>query len=198
MFFEKFPLFQYTLDNGKTAQTLPDILRRIQLSEELRKNNAFFEQYDIKDGETPEIVAEYWYGDPHLHWIILLSNDIIDPRFDWPMSYYNLTEFCKGKYGPDNINKLHHYVNRNEFIVEGYRSLSEESTFDNPISIQLESSNVQTEVNLVMQDFPQGTLFPVSNFMYEDLQNEKKRRINIVKPGLVSDIDSRFTTLINQ
>ena len=198
MFFEKFPLFQYTLDDGASIQTLPDILRRIKISEELKKNNSFFDQYDVKDGETPEIVAQNWYGDSNLHWIILLSNDIIDPRFDWPMSYYNLVEFCKGKYGAVNINRLHHYVNRNEYIVEGYRSLSEESTFDNPGSVELESSTLQTQVNLVMQNFIPGTLFPVSNFMYEELENEKKRRINIIKPGILSDIESSFTDLINQ
>jgi hypothetical protein len=198
MFFEKFPLFQYTLDDGASAQTLPDILRRIKISEELKKNNSFFDQYDIKDGETPEIVAQNWYGDSNLHWIILLSNDIIDPRFDWPMSYYNLVEFCKGKYGPENINKLHHYVNLNEYIVNGYRSLSSLSTPNNPVSISLQASTLNTQVNLVMQNFPTGQLYPITNFMFETVENEKKRRINIIKPGILSDIESSFTDLINQ
>jgi len=198
MFFEKFPLFQYTLDDGASAQTLPDILRRIKISEELKKNNSFFDQYDIKDGETPEIVAQNWYGDSNLHWIILLSNDIIDPRFDWPMSYYNLVEFCKGKYGPANINKLHHYVNLNEYIVNGYRSLSSLSTPNNPVTISLQASTLNTQVNLVMQNFPTGQLYPITNFMFETVENEKKRRINIIKPGILSDIESSFTDLINQ
>ena len=96
MFFARLPYIQYTLDNGKTQQILPDILRRLKLSDELKNNASFFDQYDIKDGETPEIVAARLYGNPELHWIILLTNDIIDPRFDWPLNYYNLAEYCKG------------------------------------------------------------------------------------------------------
>ena len=60
MFFEKFPSLYYTLDNGKSVQTVTDILRRVVLSTEIRKNEAFYDQYDIKDGETPEIVANYF------------------------------------------------------------------------------------------------------------------------------------------
>jgi hypothetical protein len=198
MFFAKFPPIFYTLDNGKTRQILPDILRRIRLTDELKNNSSFFDQYDIKDGETPEIVASRWYGNPELHWVILLTNDIIDPRFDWPLNYYNLIEYCKGKYGTDNIYKLHHYVNRQEYIVNGYRAMREDSTFLNPGSFELESSNPRIQVNLVMQDFPEGYLFPVSNFMYEDAENEKKRRINILKPEVVSTIDSNFTAMITQ
>jgi hypothetical protein len=198
MFFAKFPYLQYTLDNGKTQQIIPDILRRLKLSDELKNNASFFDQYDIKDGETPEIVASRWYGNPELHWIILLTNDIIDPRFDWPLDYYNLIEYCKGKYGSDNIYKLHHYVNRQEYIVNGYRAMREDSTFLNPGSIELESSSPRIQVNLVMQNFPEGYLYPISNYMYEDTENEKKRRINILKPEVVSTIDSNFSLMITQ
>jgi len=198
MFFAKFPYLQYTLDNGKTQQLIPDILRRLKLSDELKNNASFFDQYDIKDGETPEIVAARLYGNPELHWIILLTNDIIDPRFDWPLNYYNLIEYCKGKYGANNIYKLHHYVNRQEYIVNGYRSMNEDSTFLNPSSIELESSNIRIQVNLVMQDFPEGYLYPISNYMYEDVENEKKRRINILKPEVVSTIDTNFSLMITQ
>jgi len=198
MFFEKFPLIEYSLDDGVSYQIVPDILRRIKLSAEFKNNESFFNLYDIKDGETPEIVADFWYGDSQLHWIILLTNDIIDPRFDWPLTYYNLVEYCNGKYGATNIYKLHHYVNSIEYVVNGYRSMSEDSTFYNPASIELESSSLNTQVNLVLQNFPTGTLFPVSNFMYEDAQNESKRRINILKPEIIAEIDSNFTTLIRQ
>jgi hypothetical protein len=196
MFFEKFPLLQYTLDNNKSFQLVPDILRRVALADKLKQNSSYFEEYDIRDGETPEIVAEKKYGDSQLHWIILMANDIIDPRFDWHLSYYNLVEYCKGKYGAGNINKLHHYVNQQEYIVNGYRSMREDSTFLNPGAIELEQSNQNIQVNLVLQNFQTGKLFPVSNLMYEDSQNEKRRRINIIRPQIVSTIETSFNSLI--
>jgi hypothetical protein len=199
MFFEKFPLLPYTLDNKKTYQLVPDILRRIKLSAEITQSGTFFDQYDVKDGETPEIVANYWYGDPNLHWVILMSNDIIDPRFDWPLSYYNLVEYCKGKYGEENINKLHHYVNPQEYIISGYRGLYENSNYNTTSAIETQSSNLNVQINIVLESSPGPQyLYPISNLMYEELQNEQKRRINILKPSIVASLDSSFTSLINQ
>jgi hypothetical protein len=196
MFFEKFPLLQYTLDDGKSYQFIPDILRRVALADKLKQDSSYFEEYDIKDGETPEIVAEMKYGDSQLHWIILMANNIIDPRFDWHLSYYNLVEYCKGRDGEAHIDKLHHYVNIQEYSVNGYRSMREDSTFLNPGTIELEQSNQNIQVNLVLQSFQTGKLFPVSNLMFEDAQNEKRRRIIILSPQIVSTIETSFNSLI--
>lgn len=198
MFFEKFPLLLYTLDDGKTLQAVPDILRRAVLSDELKKNSSYFDQYDIKDGETPEIVSNYWYGNSNLHWLILLANDIIDPRFDWPLSYLNLIEYCKGKYGDNNIYAIHHYVNAQDYIINGYKAMSENSTFENPSSLVLQASTGYVSVPFVFENSAPNTTFPVSNFMYENAENEKKRRINILKPEIVSAIETSFTSVIQQ
>jgi hypothetical protein len=195
MLFEKFPSIFYTLDNGKSIQTVTDILRRIVLSPEIRKNEAFYDQYDIKDGETPEMVSNYFYGDPQMHWIILMANDIIDPRFEWPLSYYNLIQYCKGKYGDDQIYHTHHYKNEVEFIVDGSRVIEEESTFESPVPIVFETSGA-FESTLLFQNY-NVKLLPVTNFDYEESLNESKRRILVIKPSIVSEIDSTFTQLVN-
>jgi hypothetical protein len=194
MYFQKFPLLNYTLDNNKSIQTVTDILKRIVLSPEIRKNDSFYDQYDVKDGETPEIVANYFYNDPQLHWLVLMANDIIDPRFEWPLSYYNLIEYCKGKYGQDQIYHTHHYVNEVEFIVDGSRVIEEESTYENPIPIIFETSNAY-ESTLLFQNYNIKST-PVTNFDYEDSLNESKRRILVIKPSVVSELDSTFTQLI--
>jgi len=194
MYFQKFPLLSYTLDDNKSIQTVTDILKRIVLSPEIRKNDAFYDQYDVKDGETPEIVANYFYNDPQLHWLVLMANDIIDPRFEWPLSYYNLIEYCKGKYGQDQIYHTHHYVNEVEFVVDGSRVIEEESTYENPIPIIFETSNAY-ESTLLFQNY-NIKLTPVTNFDYEDALNESKRRILVIKPSVVSELDSTFTQLI--
>lgn len=196
MFFEKFPLLSYTLDNGTSYQLIPDILRRIKMSNELKRNAAFFDQYDIKDGETPEIVSSLFYGDPNLHWVILMTNDIIDPRFDWPMDYNTLVQFVKGKYGEDAINSVHHYANAAEYVVGGYRGLREESTIKNPLPIIIQDSEGITS-SMLLED-ADVTLYPVTNLDYEDAINENKRRINILKPSVISEIDDTFTNMIQE
>lgn len=196
MFFSKFPLLAYTLDNKSTYQVVPDILRRIKLTDQLKNNDAFFDKYDVRDGETPEILADKFYGDSNFHWIILMANDIIDPRFDWPMDFNMLNEYCKGKYGASEVYHIHHYANQAEYVVNGYRMLQPGSTINNPISLVVQSSGVFSSP-IVSQNAPTN-LFPITNFMYEDALNEKRRRINILKPELVSGIDSDFNRIIKE
>lgn len=196
MFFSKFPLLAYTLDNKNSYQVIPDILRRIKLSDQLKNNDAFFDKYDVRDGETPEILADRFYGDSNFHWIILMANDIIDPRFDWPMDFNMLNEYCKGKYGVNATYHIHHYANQAEYVVNGYRTLQQGSTFSNPVSLVMQNSGVFQNV-LVQQNAP-SNLYPITNFMYEDALNEKRRRINILKPELVSGIDSDFNKIIKE
>ena len=41
---------------------------------------------------TPENIADRYYGDSTLHWIVLLTNNILDPYFDFPLNYRNFVE----------------------------------------------------------------------------------------------------------
>jgi hypothetical protein len=116
-YFSKFPLVVHTVDNYQSGQIVPDILRRAKIVSQITDNFAFYDQYDVKDGETPEIVADLFYNDSTLHWIILHSNEVIDPRFDWPLSSYNLKKYVEGKY--NNTNDIHHYENNDGIVVNG-------------------------------------------------------------------------------
>ena len=49
-----------------------------------------FDKYDVKEGEKPEDVAFKWFGDPELHWVILMTNNVTDRYYDWPMNQYSL------------------------------------------------------------------------------------------------------------
>ena len=85
MYFQNFPITYYSLDDTSTAQVVTNIALRIKLSDELKNNLALYDEYDIKDGETPEMVADKFYSNPLLHWLVLHTNDILDARFDWPL-----------------------------------------------------------------------------------------------------------------
>lgn len=107
MYFQNFPYTYYSLDNTSTVQVVTDITNRAVISDEVKSNLSLYDEYDIKDGETPELVADRFYNNPELHWVVLNYNDIIDPRFDWPLSTNNLKRVAEGKY--NNINAVHHY-----------------------------------------------------------------------------------------
>jgi hypothetical protein len=67
---------------------------------DLIKDDAFaLLNYAIKDGEAPDTVAFNYYSDPSYAWLVLLSNNIIDPYFEWPLSVYDFEKFINKKYG---------------------------------------------------------------------------------------------------
>ena len=111
MYFKSFPYTLYSLDNTTTVQVVTDITNRVTLSDEVKTNLSLFDEYDVKDGETPELVADRFYNNPELHWIVLHYNEIIDPRFDWPLDTNNLNRYVTSKYA--NLNAVHHYEDAN-------------------------------------------------------------------------------------
>ena len=78
MYFKDFPKFLYDFKYDNTDQTkmsvVRDITRNIRFRKEVLENYTLYDEYDIKDGETPEIIAEKIYGNPEYHWIIMLVN----------------------------------------------------------------------------------------------------------------------------
>jgi hypothetical protein len=117
MYFAALPRIVYTLDGGDTGLLVTDIFRRFTISEENLTTSTSFDEYDILDGDTPEITAHRLYNNAELHWILLVVNNIIDPRYDWPLSTMSLNNYVTKKYGIGNEYNIHHYVNNDGDIV---------------------------------------------------------------------------------
>ncbi len=100
MYFSKFPALYYPLPfaNGVKSVLCRNILRRCALAKDMANSDAIYIQYDIKDGERPEHIADRLYGDPELHWLILFANNIIDPYNEWYKSSSVFTEYVHKKY----------------------------------------------------------------------------------------------------
>lgn len=129
MYFKSFPYTFYSLDNATTVQVVTNITNRVTLSEEVKNNLGLYDEYDIRDGETPELVADKFYNNPELHWLILHYNDILDPRFDWPLDTNNLNRYIAGKY--NDVNAVHHYEDANSNYTNGNVYLLSSNAFTN-------------------------------------------------------------------
>ena len=129
MYFKSFPYTFYSLDNATTVQVVTNITNRATLSKETKTNLSLYDEYDIKDGETPELVADKFYSNPELHWIVLHYNDILDPRFDWPLDTNNLNRYVTGKY--NDVNAVHHYEDANGNYTNGNVYLLSSNAFTN-------------------------------------------------------------------
>ena len=98
-YFNYFPQTLYSLSDEKNAaDVITNIIARFGFETELKENSSIFYPYDIQDGDTPEMIANKYYGSPEKHWIVLMFNDIIDPQYDWPLDQRTIIKHINDKY----------------------------------------------------------------------------------------------------
>ena len=123
-YFKYFPTINYDVrgvKNDSNIQYVTDILKRVRKKLDI-VNRAYFEQYFVKNGDTPESLSHQVYGDSTLHWIILYGNYMTNPYYDWPLTYIDLKKFVIKKYGVANINSTHHYEDADGYEVDSTAS----------------------------------------------------------------------------
>ena len=110
MYFDMMPSIILNLTGDPLSYKLvTDITTRVSSSREVKDNIYLYETYTVGDGESAEIIANQRYGDPYLYWIIFMVNDIVDPIYDWVMSYDVLYAHAVAQYGEEGIYHTHHY-----------------------------------------------------------------------------------------
>lgn len=117
MYFKDFPdfIYEFRVSGRNKTSLVKDITRNIRFRRDILSNIAVYDEYDIVDGETPEIIAEKVYGSAEYHWIIMLANDKYDYIEDFPLSEPELVKVIASKY--TNPSAIHHYEDADGFIV---------------------------------------------------------------------------------
>ena len=94
------PKITYPFPDFPTMEML-DIFRRVAFTQEALEDTQNWERYTVVEGEKPEDLAYRYYGDSRLWWAILMANNIIDYRNEWPKSSREITNifdnFLKGR-----------------------------------------------------------------------------------------------------
>jgi hypothetical protein len=199
-YFKEFPKLAYTKDNVTSLVT--NLLTRIATIKGNIDNASLYYQYDIKDGDTPEMIASKYYGDAELHWVVLIFNNIIDPFYDWPMTYQQFVDFLNDKYGSAATAQIttHHYE-RIEQSTDGYSGITTSSVYvidiDTYNSMPAEPTTLITSVgNQTLTVVTSRNL--VTCYDYENNLNESKRKINLVRKELISNIKKQFISLMSE
>ena len=167
-YFERFPLYAYDIQDTQNQTLITDILRRVNLKGNVAANTLVFDQYNVLDGEQPDIVARKYYGDSELHWVIVTVNNITS-RYDWPLDQVALSDFVNDKY--DNPDGIHHY--------------------------EINATSGDTTKKLIVSSDTSGAL-PVTNYEHEQTVNDNKRRIRMLDRSYVSKFTDEFRNLIRR
>jgi len=86
---------------------LTDFSKRISITKTIKNSPSLYQEYSIQGYESAEELAQDFYEDPGLYWLIYSMNDIIDPFFGWILTQSQLEAFTADKY--TDVNGLHHY-----------------------------------------------------------------------------------------
>jgi len=97
VYFNNFPNINYLKEDGSLS-SVKDIIRRVIFTDESYFNESNFFQYRVQDGDTPELIAQRFYGDPELHFIVILYNTAFDPFYSFPLSRVSFDKFVEKKY----------------------------------------------------------------------------------------------------
>jgi hypothetical protein len=106
MYFKNFPVIPYDSVGNGEFKFVTNLLRRVGIRQKVKTNTLFYDTYDVREGESPESIADKLYNDPQLHWVVLLVNDITDIYHQWPMRYSQFLQFVNDKYADPN--GVHH------------------------------------------------------------------------------------------
>ena len=163
--------------SSKEYLTVKNLFRRNKLRDDLQNVFTVFDKYEIVDGARPDTVAEEFYGDAELDWVVLMTAGIINVRDEWPLSNYRLYQYVEHKYGILEINEIRYYETKeikdsnNKLILPAGKIVDEDFILnysDNGSKVSLSGSEVRRGV---------------SNWEYETIQNNKKSSIYLLKRG---------------
>jgi len=211
-YFNYFPKTVYSTANNLTqTDIVTNITSRFGFEQSLRENTSAYYKYSIQDGDTPEIIASKFYGDPEKHWMVLAYNNIIDPQWDWPMEYNTLIKFIDNKYSANgsanattqsglawamsdnNVQSYYKVVTKSSSVgVDFVEKIQLDATSYNDLqpsenTYNLTNGQVRETITKEKKNY----------FDYEMELNETKREINLLKKEFVSGADREFRRVIN-
>lgn len=190
-YFSKLPNFEYVsrLPDAKISDyiAVKNLFKRGAIPEDILDTVALFTKYQIVGDDRPDNVAFFEYGDEDLDWIVLACNNIINIQSEWPMTQEVFNDYLLNKYGSyENMYEIHHYetVELRTFdgllILEGGLIVDEDFTFTHSYG------DVQTH----------SPVTTVTNYEYEEMLEDKKRSIFLLKPEYVAIVKDDFESIM--
>lgn len=165
--------------NTGQPKVVTNLMRRVAVRAKIKTNTLLFDTYEVKEGETPESIAHKLYGDPELHWIVLLMNDVVDRFHQWPLNFSQFNQFLTDKY--DNVDGVHHYE-------------LAQSSGDTDVKIEVYNNSALYTGD---SDF-YGTATTVTNREYEQNRQDELRQIRLLDPRYVEPFVAEYTNLMKE
>ena len=172
MYFGSFPLIIYDSVGDGNFKIVTNLLKRVAMRSKVKANTLIFDTYDVKEGETPEMIANKLYDDPELHWVILYINNITDRYHQWPMNFAQFNSFLNEKYS--NPNGIHHYE----------------------ISQTSGDTSIKIDIGTDTTGYSEADLTTVTNREFEEERQDTLRSIRLLDFAYVDQFVLEFRNLM--
>ena len=170
MYFANFPLIPYDSVGNGDYKVVTNLLKRVALRAKVKTNTSLFDTYNVKEGQTPEMIADKLYGDSNLHWIVMYVNNITDRYHQWPMSTPQFLAFLNDKY--DNPDGTHHY------------------------EITQTSGNTNLKIDIGSDNTGHAGATLITNREYEESRQDTLRSIRLLDSEYVEQFVDEFKSLM--
>lgn len=200
-YFDKFQKIYY---NDKAAI---DITQRAVILNKNLTNQYLFYPYDLSSEIRADQLADSYYQDQYMSWLIYFSNGIVDPYYDWYLSESDFTEYLKKKYRIDPYvlqSKVAFYRTNwpagtsGGITVEQYQNLDyiyhrywepEYGEYGEIFGYKRRKEDVTVSTNYVVKYALNGTTFKNNEIVHINFDSEHLGR------GQVASSNSTFLTL---
>ena len=191
-YFQHFPYILYN------DEVVTDITRRSSVLKKLEGNPYLFLPYTVTEGDTIETIADDYYGDPGLSWLIVMANNIIDPIADFFKDYQTFNEFVIQKYSKQAEKSLDRALKKYEILewtqdnsrtdnIIYYRSI-----YNPDVLLSKETFLNNDTTKNFYTDFQ-----PLRFFQYETEENDKLRTIQLISSQYTGQVIQEMRTILN-
>ena len=204
-FFRELPniAYQSPLSHKNSSRdyiVIKNIFRSAKLMDYVRTGAIAQQKLVLQDGDRPDTIAEFLYGDSSLDYIIILVAGITNINHEWPLQDYQVYDYALSKYGSEvEMNKIRYYKTFEIKDTQGRQILPPNLIVDADFKIYGSSTQIgAVRYNLIsdagnrqLDDKTEYTVatdniaHAVTNLEYEYSENEKKREIDVLKNGYV-------------
>ena len=181
------PSFSNKRNSSNDYITTKNLFKRGKVRDEFFQDVTTFYQYSVNGDDRPDNVADKVYDNDKLDWVVLIANNIINIRDEWPMGQYDFQRYLNNKYDSTQLGQIHHYETNEVRNPDDKLLLQSGLTVDSDFTFSYTYQGTQYNVS---------NLTSVSNFEHEVNKNDKKRVIYLLRPEYVGTIISDMREIL--
>ena len=184
-YFSYFPSVEHDLKQNGTFVTVTNILKRFKIHDDVRDLTEIFYPYQLQDGDRPDVVAEKYYGNANYAWLVLFSNNIVDPVKEWPLYGTDFRNYLVTKYG--SIESANTTVKkRYKVLSASFRRIDGTIVPKRRLEIDETTYNTLSEADKELQ----------TAYEYEVEVNDDKRKIHLLDSSYLSVITDQVEDIL--